>query len=67
MALSPISTLLAGFLAEIIGIRSLFLYCAILGIIVTIIIWRFTSIRFNNKGDWSELEKIAEDDFDMLE
>jgi len=48
--LSPIATLSAGFLAEIIGVRNLFLYFAIIGMVITIIIWRFTSVRYNGKS-----------------
>jgi len=50
MALSPIAALSAGFLAEIIGVRNLFLYSAIIGMVITIIIWRFTSVRYNGKS-----------------
>lgn len=41
----PIGTILSGPLAEILGISSLFFYCAILGLIVTFSIWTFTNIR----------------------
>lgn len=58
-AISPIATLFAGFIADIVGVRNLFLYCAISGIIITIIIWRFTSVRYNGKKERSELEKIT--------
>ncbi|KKL70940.1 hypothetical protein LCGC14_2099910, partial [marine sediment metagenome] len=32
------------------------------GIIITIIIWRFTSARYNGKRERSELEKIKKND-----
>ena len=59
-AISPIATLFAGFLSDIIGIRNLFFYCAIIGIIITVIIWRFTSVRYNSKRERKYLKKIDE-------
>jgi len=47
--------------------KYVFFYCAILGIIIAIIIWRFTSVRYNIKRDWGELGEIAEDHFDIEE
>ena len=46
-AISPIGALLAGFFAEIVGVSELIFYCAIMGIIISSIIWRFTSVRYN--------------------
>lgn len=48
LAISPISTLFAGFVAELVGISNLIFYCAIAGVIITMIIWRFTSVRYNH-------------------
>ena len=59
-AISPIATLFAGFLSDIVGIRNLFFYCAIIGMIITVIIWRFTSVRYNNKEERKYLKKIDE-------
>jgi DHA3 family macrolide efflux protein-like MFS transporter len=45
MAIAPIGALIAGPLALLLGIRTLFLIAAILGIIHPFIIWFFTKIR----------------------
>jgi cation transporter-like permease len=47
LAISPFGALFAGFIAELVGIRNLILYSAIAGVIITMIIWRFTSVRYN--------------------
>jgi Na+/melibiose symporter-like transporter len=47
LAISPFGALFAGFVAELIGVRNLILSCAIAGIIIAIVIWRFTSVRYN--------------------
>ena len=47
LAISPFGALIAGFIAELIGIRNLIFYSAIAGVIITMIIWRFTSVRYN--------------------
>jgi len=59
MSISPIATLLSGPLAEIFGVGNLFLYCAILGIIVTILVWKFTGIKHVDYESKSELEIIT--------
>jgi hypothetical protein len=41
------------------GVGNLFLYCAILGMIVTILIWNFTSIKTVDYDSKSELEIIT--------
>jgi len=45
MVASPVGAILAGPLSEILGISLLYLLCAILGIIITIIPYLFTGIR----------------------
>jgi MFS family permease len=60
MSISPIATLLSGPFAEIFGVGNLFLYCAILGIIVTILIWNLTSIKTIDYDSKSELEMITD-------
>jgi hypothetical protein len=42
---SPLGAILAGTLSEIIGVSFLYLLCAILGIVITIIPYFFTGIR----------------------
>ena len=59
MSISPIGTLISGPLAEVFGVNNLFLYCAILGIIVTILVWRFTRIKNVDYDSRSELEMIT--------
>ena len=53
----PIGTIIAGPLAEVIGIRSVFFYNGILGLIIVFLIWRFTKIRY---VDYNNLEIISE-------
>jgi len=57
LAITPIATIIAGPLAELFGVANLFLYCAILGSIITIILWYFAHTRINN-NKMKELEKI---------
>ncbi|MFX1575054.1 MAG: MFS transporter [Promethearchaeota archaeon] len=45
MAIAPIGALIAGPLAELIGIINLFLICAIIGMIFPIFLWFFTKIK----------------------
>ena len=58
MAISPIGAIISGPLAELFGIANLFLYCAILGMVITIIFWWMAHIRFNNNDNKEELEKV---------
>ena len=53
----PIGTIIAGPLAEGIGIRSVFFYNGILGVIIVFLIWRFTKIRH---VDYDNFEIITE-------
>ncbi|MCP4763289.1 MAG: MFS transporter [archaeon] len=57
-AISPISILLSGFLAEILGIRNLYFYCAIVGIIISLLIWRYASLL--NKQKKNEISYSSE-------
>jgi len=59
MSISPIGTLISGPLAEVFGVGNLFLYCAILGMIVTILIWSFTGIKRVDYDSKSQLETIT--------
>ena len=56
LAISPLGALSAGFLSEILGFRNLILYCAIAGAIIAIIIWRFTSVRYNRNQEKNEVK-----------
>ncbi|MHA2181661.1 MAG: MFS transporter, partial [Promethearchaeota archaeon] len=60
LSISPFGTLFAGFLAEIVGVANLILYCAIAGVIITIIIWRFTTVKYNRKKE-RELSVIVDE------
>jgi DHA3 family macrolide efflux protein-like MFS transporter len=53
---SPIGTLMAGPLALAIGIRNIFLFSSILGVLVIFLIWRFTKIR---DVDYDNLDVIT--------
>ncbi|KKN30318.1 hypothetical protein LCGC14_0835130, partial [marine sediment metagenome] len=57
MGISPVGALLAGFLADIIGVNMLILSSAIVAVIISSIIWRYTSVRYNL--DQEQIEKIA--------
>lgn len=59
MSISPIGTLISGPLAELFGVGNLFLYCAILGTIVTVLIWSFTGIKSVDYESKSELDMIT--------
>jgi DHA3 family macrolide efflux protein-like MFS transporter len=48
LAISPFGTLFAGFVAELVGVSNLILYCAIAGVIIAMILWRYTSVRYNH-------------------
>jgi len=55
----PIGTLIAGPLAEVIGIRSVFLYGGILGLVIVFLFWRSTKIRHINYDNFEFItEKI---------
>ena len=55
----PIGTLIAGPLAEVIGIRSVFLYGGILGLVIVFLFWRSTKIRHINYDNFELItEKI---------
>jgi len=58
MAISPIGTIISGPLSELFGVANLFLYCAIIGMIITIIFWWITYVRINNNNKKKELEKV---------
>jgi len=60
MSISPIGTLISGPLAEMLGVGNLFLYCALLGIIVTVSVWSFTGIRTVDYETKSELDVITD-------
>ncbi|MFX1385534.1 MAG: MFS transporter [Promethearchaeota archaeon] len=51
MAITPIATILAGPLGELLGVPNLILYCSILGIIITLIIWWITLLRIKKDGN----------------
>ena len=56
-SISPIGTLAAGPLAVAIGMRSIFLFSSILGVLVVFLIWRFTKIRH---VDFDNFELVVE-------
>ncbi len=59
VAAFPIGTIIAGPIAEVIGIRSVFFFSGILGIIIVFLIWRSTKIRHVNYDDFEIItEKI---------
>ena len=66
MAITPIATILAGPLAEILGVANLFLYCSIIGVILTSIFWKITLVRAKNnkkqKFGITDTKKVMEVD-----
>ena len=58
MAISPIGAILSGPLAELFGVTNLFLYCSILGMVITFIFWWIARVRLNNNDKKEELEKV---------
>ncbi|MHA2121159.1 MAG: MFS transporter [Promethearchaeota archaeon] len=54
-AISPIGAIIVGPLAELFGVSNLFLYCSIIGIIITLILWWIAVRRENNHGISHEL------------
>jgi len=58
MAITPIGTLASGPLAEIFGVANLFLYCSILGMIITLILWWIAHMRINNNNKNKEIKGI---------
>lgn len=48
MAFSPIGAIISGPLSELFGVANLFLYCAILGMVTTIIFWWIAHVRLDN-------------------
>ncbi len=46
MAIAPIGALMAGPMADLIGINSLFIICAFMGIFYPVLLWFFTKIRY---------------------
>ena len=61
IAIAPVGALLSGPLALFIGIRSLFLIAAILGIIHPFLIWYFTKIRRLEVIEREIVEKAKKD------
>jgi len=59
VATFPIGTIIAGPLAEVIGIRSVFLFSGLFGLIIVFLIWRSTKIRHVNYENFEVItEKI---------
>ncbi len=60
-AITPIGTILSGPLAEIFGVSNLFLYCSIIGIIITLILWGITHLVVNNNKENKSKTNINRD------
>ena len=58
--MSPIGALSAGPLADLIGIRPLFLIVSIIGSVGSIAVWKGTRLRKVNYDDQEELDRISE-------
>lgn len=53
-AVSPLGVIISGPLAEIFGVPKLFLFCSIIGTLITIIIWWIAHTRVNNHNGANE-------------
>jgi DHA3 family macrolide efflux protein-like MFS transporter len=58
--MSPIAAISAGPLADLLGIRFLFLLFSLIGSFGSIVVWRGTRLRKANYDDQGELERISE-------
>lgn len=56
MVITPLAAIISGPLAEVLGISTLFFFCAILGLIITIITYTFTGIRHVDYNQPIEIE-----------
>ena len=57
-AISPIGSLVSGPIAVLIGIPALYFSCGLIGAIITIAFWSFTSIRTVDIDNLSNLEEV---------
>ena len=58
IAITPIGTLASGPLAELFGESNLFLFCSIIGMIITLVLWWIAHKRINNNNKKNELKGI---------
>ena len=58
MAIAPIGALMAGSMADLIGINTLFTICSLMGIFYPVLLWFFTKIRY--------LEHTREEDIKVV-
>jgi len=58
--ISPFGALIAGPLAEIIGVRIVFLLCSIIGIVATSYTWRVMKVKKIDYDDIVALNEVAE-------
>jgi len=60
MAFSPLGTIIAGPIANFLGIQNLFILCGVFGIIITIIVWNFSDMReIEREEEEVEREDVA--------
>jgi DHA3 family macrolide efflux protein-like MFS transporter len=59
MAIAPIGALMAGPMANLIGINTLFIICAFMGIIYPVLVWFFTKIRYLELPREKEVEVVS--------
>lgn len=59
-AIVPIATIITGPLSEEIGTINLFLSCSIIGMIITLIIWRIAHTRVKNYYEKKKVEEVEE-------
>ncbi len=58
MAIAPIGALMAGPMADLMGINTLFIICAFIGIIYPVLLWFFTKIRYLEYPQEKKIEVV---------
>lgn len=59
MAIAPMGALMAGPMADLMGINTLFIICAFIGIIYPVFLWFFTEIRYLEHPLEEEVEIVS--------
>lgn len=65
-AIVPIAAIVTGPLSEAIGTTNLFLSCSIIGMIITLIIWRIAHTRVNNHYNKNGVQKPREETTSLI-
>ena len=66
MAIAPIGALMAGPMANLIGIYTLFIICAFMGITYPVLLWFFTKIRYLEHPQEEDIEVVSKQEIIKL-